>query len=122
VVLLSAFEYLGQFASPLHLLLASVQERLTQDPAALPLLSVEFLLQTPIHQHMLDAWLPRVQGAEERAQGDSVRDGEEEVVSSRVQQVRGEEARVARDRGGRMRLQRRLILHNYLALNLFKIR
>jgi hypothetical protein len=70
---------------------------------------------------MFDAWLPRVQGAEERAQGDSVRDGEEEVVSSRVQQVIGEEARVARDRGARMCLQRRLILHNYLALNLFKI-
>lgn len=83
---------------------------------------MEFLLQTPIHEHMLDSWLVFCEGAEERAQGDSVCDGEEEVVSPRVQQVIVEEARVARDRGARMCMQRRLILHNYLALNLLKIR
>ena len=50
-----------------------------------------------------------------------MRDGQEEVVSSRVQQVKGEEAWVARDQGARMCMQRPLIFHNYLALNLFKI-
>ena len=83
---------------------------------------MQFLLQPPIHQDVLDAWLPLLEGAEELAKCSSMCDGKEQVVSPGVQEVQREDARMAREWGARMRLQGGLILHNYLARNLFKIR